>query len=101
MPWLGPNKLLTIDNVVGALMYLNEATLLNNIRTRYFKDRIYVSVIIIIIIIGSIHEKHDNDMLTFVLELRSQYSDSCESILSRQGPLLSENDKILSRKIPR
>lgn len=27
----------------GALMYLNEATLLNNIRTRYFKDRIYVS----------------------------------------------------------
>jgi len=24
-------------------MYLNEATLLNNIRTRYFKDRIYVS----------------------------------------------------------
>lgn len=25
-------------------MYLNEATLLNNIRTRYFKDRIYVSI---------------------------------------------------------
>lgn len=30
--------------VIGALMYLNEATLLNNIRTRYFKDRIYVSI---------------------------------------------------------
>lgn len=29
--------------ILGALMYLNEATLLNNIRTRYFKDRIYVS----------------------------------------------------------
>lgn len=29
--------------ISGALMYLNEATLLNNIRTRYFKDSIYVS----------------------------------------------------------
>ncbi len=28
---------------LGALMYLNEATLLNNIRIRYMKDAIYVS----------------------------------------------------------
>lgn len=28
---------------VGALMYLNEATLLNNVRLRYMKDHIYVS----------------------------------------------------------
>ena len=27
----------------GSLMYLNEATLLNNVRVRYSKDRIYVS----------------------------------------------------------
>ena len=27
----------------GALMYLNEATLLNNIKIRYMKDAIYVS----------------------------------------------------------
>lgn len=27
----------------GSLMYLNEATLLNNIRVRYSKDKIYVS----------------------------------------------------------
>lgn len=30
--------------VSGSLMYLNEATLLNNIRVRYSKDKIYVSV---------------------------------------------------------
>lgn len=29
----------------GSLMYLNEATLLNNIRVRYSKDLIYVSQI--------------------------------------------------------
>lgn len=27
----------------GSLMYLNEATLLNNVRLRYSKDKIYVS----------------------------------------------------------
>ena len=31
---------------VGALMYLNEATLLNNIRIRYMKDCIYVSTFV-------------------------------------------------------
>ena len=29
---------------VGALMFLNEATLLNNLRNRYKKDKIYVSL---------------------------------------------------------
>ena len=29
--------------VTGALMYLNEATLLNNVRLRYMKNGIYVS----------------------------------------------------------
>lgn len=29
----------------GSLMYLNEATLLNNVRVRYSKDKIYVSEI--------------------------------------------------------
>lgn len=28
----------------GSLMYLNEATLLHNIKVRYSKDRIYVSI---------------------------------------------------------
>ena len=28
----------------GALMYLNEATLLNNLRLRYKKNQIYVSI---------------------------------------------------------
>ncbi|XP_035731802.1 myosin heavy chain 95F-like isoform X3 [Vespa mandarinia] len=35
-----------------ALMYLNEATLLNNIRTRYFKDRIYTYVANILIAVN-------------------------------------------------
>ncbi|XP_011309584.1 myosin heavy chain 95F isoform X1 [Fopius arisanus] len=35
-----------------ALMYLNEATLLNNIRTRYFKDRIYSYVANILIAVN-------------------------------------------------
>lgn len=29
--------------VIGALMFLNEATLLNNLRIRYMKNQIYVS----------------------------------------------------------
>ncbi len=32
--------------VTGSLMYLNEATLLNNVRVRYSKDKIYVSIFI-------------------------------------------------------
>ncbi|XP_043272163.1 myosin heavy chain 95F isoform X2 [Venturia canescens] len=35
-----------------ALMYLNEATLLNNVRTRYFKDRIYTYVANILIAVN-------------------------------------------------
>ena len=31
----------------GALMFLNEATLLNNLRIRYKKDLIYVSIILL------------------------------------------------------
>jgi len=31
-----------IPNVVGALMFLNEATLLHNLRLRYMKNAIYV-----------------------------------------------------------
>ena len=30
--------------LVGSLMYLNEATLLNNLRIRYKKNQIYVSL---------------------------------------------------------
>ena len=30
--------------VEGALMYLNEATLLNNVKQRYLKNKIYVSI---------------------------------------------------------
>lgn len=33
--------------VTGSLMYLNEATLLNNVRVRYSKDKIYVSIFFI------------------------------------------------------
>lgn len=29
-------------------MFLNEATFLDNLRTRYFKDKIYVSIVLII-----------------------------------------------------
>lgn len=32
----------------GSLMYLNEATLLNNIRVRYSKDLIYVSQMLVL-----------------------------------------------------
>lgn len=34
--------------VTGALMFLNEATLLNNLRIRYMKNQIYVSNIYLI-----------------------------------------------------
>ena len=35
----------TFDFIIsGSLMFLNEATLLNNIRLKYKKDSIYVSV---------------------------------------------------------
>lgn len=34
-----------ISLVAGALMYLNEATLLNNIKIRYKNDKIYVSIL--------------------------------------------------------
>lgn len=33
---------LTFPSPSGSLMYLNEATLLNNVRVRYNKDHIYV-----------------------------------------------------------
>ncbi|XP_012266629.2 myosin heavy chain 95F-like isoform X2 [Athalia rosae] len=39
-----------------ALMYLNEATLLNNIRTRYFRDKIYSYVADILIAVNPYHE---------------------------------------------
>ncbi|XP_076642841.1 myosin heavy chain 95F jaguar isoform X2 [Halictus rubicundus] len=42
-----------------ALMYLNEATLLNNIRTRYFKDRIYTYVANILIAVNPYCEVKD------------------------------------------
>ncbi|XP_026672649.1 myosin heavy chain 95F isoform X5 [Ceratina calcarata] len=42
-----------------ALMYLNEATLLNNIRTRYFKDRIYTYVANILIAVNPYCEIKD------------------------------------------
>lgn len=32
-------------SISGSLMYLNEATLLHNIKVRYSKDRIYVSIL--------------------------------------------------------
>nr|XP_033192922.1 myosin heavy chain 95F isoform X1 [Bombus vancouverensis nearcticus]XP_033192923.1 myosin heavy chain 95F isoform X1 [Bombus vancouverensis nearcticus]XP_033192924.1 myosin heavy chain 95F isoform X1 [Bombus vancouverensis nearcticus] len=42
-----------------ALMYLNEATLLNNVRTRYFKDRIYTYVANILIAVNPYWEVKD------------------------------------------
>lgn len=30
--------------ILGELLFLNEATFLENLKTRYFKDKIYVSV---------------------------------------------------------
>lgn len=32
----------------GCLMYLNEATLLNNVRVRYIKDHIYVCLLLLL-----------------------------------------------------
>ncbi|XP_043491578.1 myosin heavy chain 95F [Polistes fuscatus] len=49
---LSPNYLLLFFLILGALMYLNEATLLNNIRTRYFKDSIYTYVANILIAVN-------------------------------------------------
>lgn len=34
----------SIINFTGKLLYLNEATLLENLKTRYHRDKIYVSV---------------------------------------------------------
>lgn len=38
--------------VTGALMYLNEGTLLNNCRLRYARKQIYVSVFYLILLIS-------------------------------------------------
>lgn len=35
-----------IITILGQLLVLNEATLLENVKTRYFKDKIYVSIYI-------------------------------------------------------
>lgn len=42
-----PELLMVCDcfSLAGSLMYLNEATLLHNIKVRYSKDRIYVSIV--------------------------------------------------------
>lgn len=37
-------KIFVIYSITGELMFLNEATFLDNLRTRYFKDKIYVSM---------------------------------------------------------
>lgn len=42
-----------------ALMYLNPASLLNNIRTRYYKDKIYTYVANIVIAVNPYHEIKD------------------------------------------
>lgn len=34
-----------VFRVTGELLFLNEATFLENLKTRYFKDKIYVSMI--------------------------------------------------------
>ncbi|XP_066580996.1 myosin heavy chain 95F isoform X2 [Prorops nasuta] len=59
-----------------ALMYLNEATLLNNIRTRYFKDRIYSYVANILIAVNP------------YFEVKGLYSS--QTIKSYQGKSLGE-----------
>ena len=35
-----------VFDVLGSLMYLNEATLLNNMRVRYKNDIIYVGILV-------------------------------------------------------
>lgn len=34
--------------LTGELMFLNEATLLDNIKNRYYKDKIYVSLLLVV-----------------------------------------------------
>jgi len=68
-------------------MYLNEATLLNNVRVRYSKDKIYVSIFFVA------NAYFSSDwflfslvpvllfMLFCVLDICCQHPDCCESIL--------------------
>jgi hypothetical protein len=40
--------------IPGALMYLNEATLLNNVRLRYSRNAIYVSVLLLLLTLSQV-----------------------------------------------
>lgn len=82
-------------------MYLNEATLLNNIRARYFKDRIYVSSQQLVPSAGA-HagtRSFSRFQSLLIADLRRQHPDSRESLLRGEGSLLAAHDQDLSGKI--
>lgn len=75
----------------GELMFLNEATLLDNLKTRYFKDKIYVSetidkTVAFVFIAPFVH-------FPFVcIDLRGQHSDCGESVQGDPHPLRCQHD---------
>ena len=39
---------ISTGTILGELMFLNDATLLNNVKKRYYKNKIYVSILIFV-----------------------------------------------------
>ena len=70
-------------------MYLNEGTLLNNLRRRYKKDRIYVS--------GSEHD--DSRMQEYPVDLCGEYSTGDQSVQRADRILCAGNHEEIQRKI--
>lgn len=72
-------------------MFLNEATLLDNIKNRYYKDKIYVSQ-------ANLFEEISNIQLIFVLfiiftDIRREHSHRCESLQRNQRALREDNNQ--------
>lgn len=70
-------------------MYLNEGTLLNNLRRRYKKDRIYVSE----------SEHDDSRMQEFSVDLCGEYSTGDQSVQRTDRFLCAGNYEEIQRKI--
>lgn len=77
--------------ISGEMMFLNEGTLLENIRKRYYKNKIYVSNAILM-------WRNCCKAVSF-LDLRSKHSDSSESLQRNLRSLFCCNNPKLPGKV--
>lgn len=81
----------------GELMFLNEATFLDNLKTRYYKDKIYVS--------DFSHFNQEEHLKTIQLniflitDICCKYSYRRQSISWNQRPLFADDNKTIQWKI--